>query len=1116
MNFKLKPVAIWPGMSKIFLAMKLITLLIFMALTQAHAAGYGQTISIHEKNVAIEEILLKIEKQTAYHFIYDSDLHFLKTKSVSIDADKASIASILDKCLKGLPISYTIIQQTIALKSNDGATNGEAMQALKVTGQVTDEKGNPLPGVSVRIKGSTSGVATDQSGNYSLTIPDANGTLVFSFISYDTQEIKVNGNAVVNVSLKLGNNKLNEVVVVGYGTQSKSKVSGAITSVSSKDIALSPAANLGAGLAGRISGVTINNRGGEPGNESVEIFIRGKSTTGDASPLYVIDGIVRDYNALSFLPPNEIESISVLKDASAAIYGSRAANGVILVTTKRGKQGKAVVTASYNQALTQQERVPESADANLYAAMANLEQRLKGLPEPYSAADLQLFKDGTDPLLHPNTNWQNLILRPWFDQERADLSVAGGNQDVKYFVAAGYLNENSPFKDSYTYNKQYHFRSNIDAQVSKDLKISLDLSGRKLNNVMSHFDWAHIFLGLPTQVGIYPNGLYGSGRAGYSALLMSRDPNYGFTNSDASNFMSTLSADYKIPGVEGLSLQGNFAYDFDNNYQKSWTGVSYYYIYDPATKNYNKMQSSNSAFPSLGINYPNGNSVTSNIKLLFKRTFAQNHTIDAFVAFEQNQTYAYSVSAGRTNYASGSIEELFAGDSNKANQSNTGSSNRTGRQNLFGRALYTYQDKYNLQFQFRYDGSQNFPVGKRYGFFPGISGNWNISKENFLKDVRWLDYLKVRASWGELGNDKVGPYQYLTSYGYGSNYAFNGITNQGLVQVSAPNPNITWEVAKTTDIGIETGIFNGLLTAELDVFKTDRSNILKTRNASVPAYTGLSLPAENIARTKNQGFEVILTHNNKIGDFKYGIDGNFTYAKNTVVFIDEVPGLPVWQQAQGKSLGTYVLYETDGIFKTQEQINATPHLNGVVPGDLIYKDTNKDGIINSLDQVRQPYSPTPRIVYGVNFRFNYKQVDLTLGFQGQADAYGEKYSVLPFDPVGWGDFPSAQAKNVWSPENPNGTNPSPGQSFDTGTTNTTWRFASQAFLKLKTAELGYNFSGQFLSKLGVRSARLYASGSNLFFIHDDYRDISLSPEQTNWGWGINQQRVLNLGLSVTF
>ncbi|MCR8559400.1 TonB-dependent receptor [Mucilaginibacter sp. BJC16-A38] len=1115
MKFKLKPVAIWPGMSKIFLAMKLIAVLLFIALSQAHADSYAQTISIHENNVPVEKILLKIEKQTAYHFIYDSKLEILKTKSVSIDADNATITSVLDKCLGGLPVSYTIIQQTIALKSNDAANTAVIVQALKVSGQVTDEKGIPLPGVTVKLKGSALAVPSDVSGNYSITIPDPNGTLVFSFVSYETQEIKVNGNSTINVQLKPGNNKLNEVVVVGYGTQSKAKVSGAITTVVAKEVALSPSPNLGAGLAGRIPGVVINDRGGEPGNDGVSVYIRGISTSGSASPLIVIDGIVRDYGAMNYIPPADVESITVLKDASAAIYGSRAANGVILITTKHGKLGKAAINATYNQAWMQPQRIPESANASLYASMVNLENELRGLPDTYSANDLALYQNGSDPLNHPNTSWQKLTLANWQHQERADVDATGGTEGVKYYFGAGYLHDGTPFVNGFTYDKQYHFISNIDAQISKDLKVSLNLSGRVRNNVSSLMDWAHVFLGLPVLNGIYPNGLIGPGRTGNNAVLMASNPNYGFYQQNAGNFTSTASVEYKIPGVDGLVVSGNFAYDYDNNYNKTWKGVTYYYILDPATGQYNKMQNSNTASPNLLATFPAGNSVTSNIKLGYTHTFASVHAIDAFIGYEQNTTSSTFISAGRNNYASGTIQEIFAGDSNTANQSNNGRSSRTGRENLFGRALYTYNDKYNVQFQFRYDGSDNFAPGKRYGFFPGVSGNWIASKESFLKDVKWIDNLKLRASWGELGNDNVGAYQYLTSYQYGSNYPFNSTTNQGLVQANAPNPNITWEVAKTTDIGIDSRFFNGALTATIDVFRTNRSNILAPRNASVPAYTGLTLPFENIGRIKNQGIELDLSTSGHVGGFTYTIEGNFTYAKNTVLFQDETPGTPSYQRATGASLGTVVLYETNGIYKSQDQINSTPHLAGVVPGDLIYVDTNHDGVVNSLDQVRQKYGPTPNIVYGTNFTFGYKNFELNLGFQGQGQAYGEKYSVLPFDPVGWGDFPSAMAKNAWSPSNPNGTNPAPGQNFTNGTTNTTWRYASMAFLKLKTAEFSYTFDSKSLNKIGVKGAKVFLNGTNLFFIHDNFKDINLDPEQTNWGWGMDQLRVINLGINFT-
>jgi TonB-linked SusC/RagA family outer membrane protein len=989
-------------------------------------------------------------------------------------------------------------------------------QNLNVTGNVKDDNGGVLPGVSVLIKGTKTGVVTNVEGNFSISAPSG-AILSFSFVGYETKEVKVTGIEKLNVSLVTHTNMLNDLVVVGYATQKKSDVTNAITKVTAKDISLSPAAHLGAGLAGRIAGVTINARGGEPGAEQVEVFIRGKSTNGDATPLYVIDGIVRDYSGFSYLNPNEIESISILKDASAAIYGARAANGVILITTKRGVAGKPVVAVDFDHALSQQMRIPESADAFTYASMANLEQRIKGQPQPYSAQDLELYKNGNDPLNHPNTKWADLIFKKFSVQDKADVSVTGGGKDTRYFVSAGYLAANSPFKESYTGNRQYSFRSNIDFDVNKDLKLSLDVSGRRREVTTSHFDWAHIYLGLPTLNGIYPNGLVGPGRTGNNAVLMARDKDYGFNDTKNNTFFGTVSADYKIPGVDGLSLQGNFAFDADNSYNKNWVGVTYYYVLNPTTGQYVKTQNSNSAQPSLGASAPGSNAITSNIKLSYKNTFGGKHRIDAFVGYEQNSSTSYNLYAARTNYASAALEEIFAGSSNKQNQSNDGSSTMTGRQNFFGRALYGFDNRYNIQFQFRYDGSQNFPPGKRYGFFPGVSGNWNISNESFMKDVSFVDNLKLRASYGELGNDKVGAYQYLTSYQYGSNYVFNGNTAQGLVQSGAPNPNITWEVAKTTDLGLEFGLLKGMLNAEMDYFYTKRSNILAQRNASVPDYTGLVLPSENIGSVKNQGIELSLSHNNKIGrDFSYSIAGNITYAKNTIIFQDELPNLPAWQKAEGKPIASPILYEAIGIFRDAAQVSSTPHRDGSGPGDLIIRDVNGDGIINTLDRVRQNYGTTPQIVYGLNFRFTYKAFELFLGLQGQGKAAGQRFNPYPYDPIAWGDFPTYLSQDVWSPENPGGSKPKPGISDGLPLSGTTYNWASTSFLKLKTAEFSYTLPTSLLSKAGIRKTRVYVSGSNLFFISDSFKPYNLDPELTNAGWGYSQNRIINIGASLSF
>ncbi|TDQ08103.1 TonB-dependent receptor [Pedobacter metabolipauper] len=1099
--------------------MRLTIMFMVAALMHINASVFAQKITINKTKTSLISILKEVRKQTGYNFVITDD-QIEQSKRVTLKISQGEIQEVLSELFKTQPLTYKIDNKTIIIIDKDNTIdegNYPNPASVKIRGIVVDEKNDPLPGMTIKHKESGNSVSTNAQGEYQIGIPEASGTLVFSFVGYKMQEVAINKKAILDIFMKPEIGKLDEIVVVGYGTQSILNISGAISRVSAKDVAMSPSAHLGAGLAGRIPGVVINARGGEPGAEQVEIFIRGKSTTGDSNPLYVIDGIVRDYAGFSYLNPNEIESISVLKDASAAIYGSRAANGVILITTKRGDQGKPSITFDYNHGLSQQMRIPESADAYTFATMANLEQRIKGLPEPYTAQDLELYKNGGDPLNHPNTSWADLIFKDWSTQKKADVSISGGGKDTRYFISAGYLDANSPFIKGFTYNKQYSFRSNLDFNVTDDFKVSLDLSGRKRDLENSRFDWAHIYLGVPLENAIYPNGLIGPGRGGNNAVLMARDPNYGYTNTQNNTFFGTATADYKVPFLEGFTLQGSYAYDNDEHYIKNWSGITYYYLLNKETGVYEQKQNAVTASPNLGVNSPRMNTLTTNFKVSYQTTISEKHVVDAFVGYEQSSTQAYNLSAGRSMYVTGTLEELFAGSANKIYQYNDGSSAKTGRDNYFGRAQYSYNDRYNIQFQFRYDGSQNFPPGNRYGFFPGVSGNWNIAKEQFMQHLNILDYLKIRASYGELGNDKVGAYQYLTSYTYGDNYVFNGITSQGLVQTGASNPNITWEVAKTTDIGLEFGLLKGLLNAEIDWFKTTRSNVLAVRNASVPDYTGLTLPNENIGRVQNKGIEASLSHTYHIGDkFKYMVSGNFTYAKNTVQFQDEVPGTVAWQKAEGKPLGSPVLYEVTGVFNDEAEVAATPHRDGSGPGDLIVRDVNNDGIINSLDMVRQKYGVFPEIVYGLNFRFGYKAFELFLGFQGQAHAISPRFNPYPYDPVGWGNFPTFLSQDVWSPENPNGSKPKPGLSSALQATGTTYNWENASFLKLKTAEFSYNLPVSILAKAGLKRARIYLSGSNLFFVKDHFRNVNIDPEQTNSGWGYSQNRLLNMGASITF
>ena len=413
------------------------------------------------------------------------------------------------------------------------------------------------------------------------------------------------------------------------------------------------------------------------------------------------------------------------------------------------------------------------------------------------------------------------------------------------------------------------------------------------------------------------------------------------------------------------------------------------------------------------------------------------------------------------------------------------------------------------------DGSQNFASDKRWGWFPGVSAGWTLTEEDFMKGIKGLDFLKLRASWGQLGNDNVNAFQYLTAYTYGNNATFEGTTYQGLVQNGVPNPNITWEVAETTDIGMEARFFGGKLGMDVDVFKTRRSNILATRNASVPWYTGLQLPDENIGIVENKGIELVLTHRGDINnDWSYSLNGNFTYVTNEVVDVDEVPNSEPYQDATGKPIGAELLYEVIGIFNDDADIASYPHLSGTIPGDPIRKDVNEDGEINTLDRVRQDWTSTPEIVFGLNMSLSYKRFDFSLNWQGQARAKIAGLSGYYYDPVAWGNFPAYLVTDGWSYDNLDGTKPSPALTSSSTISGTTFQYFSSAFLRLKNAEVAYNLPKSATNKIGVDACRVYLSGYNLFSF-DALKELNIDPETTNLNTA-PPDRIINVGVSLTF
>jgi TonB-linked SusC/RagA family outer membrane protein len=1021
-------------------------------------------------------------------------------------------------------------------------TNGKPVsfqagkQNITATGTVTDEKGLPLPGVTVLIKGTSQGVATDLKGNFSIVVPNAGATLVFSMTGYLTKEVAVPADGIVNVQMALDAKALDEIVVIGYGTQKKATLTGSISQVKGAELVKSPQPNLSNSIAGRFSGVIVNNTSGEPGYDGSNITVRGLATTGSNSVLIVVDGVPGQIGGLERLDPNDIESLSVLKDASAAIYGNRAANGVILVTTKHGKLGKPSINYSFNQGFVSPTRLPKMADAATYAELVNeinyFDNTGGGLNQVYSADQIQKFKDGSDPLNYPNTDWEKQVLKSSTLQNEQSLSVTGGSEDVKYYVSAGTIYQDGLYKDGTTKYHQYNFRSNIDANVTKRLKVGLSLSGREEDRLFPQSSAGNIFRSIyrayPTVAAFYPNGLPTYGIEGNNPAVQVTD--IGGTNSNPTQtFNGILHGSYAIPGIDGLSLDGFFSVDKSDAFDKSFSKPYDVYQYSSGTDTYSPvLVGGYNNNPMLFESQTNQSLITSNIKLNYTHSFGL-HNVNAFVGVEQSKNHLDYFDATRYDYLASTLPELSQGGTAPTDYLNSGYSSNYTRRSVISRLAYSYNDKYLFEGQLRADASSIFPSGKQWGYFPSASAGWVISKESWFADrIKFIDYLKLRASYGSLGNDNVNGFQYFDNYVLVGNGFVASVPGSGSAVIQPnvmlsklANPDITWEVAKKLDIGINANFLKNF-SVEAIYFQQKRSDILATRNASLPATSGIVnpygsdplVPSENIGKVNSTGFEATLGYNHNNSDFSWGISGNITYAKSKIIFIDEASGALSYQRQTGQPLNTYLLYQATGIFRSQAQLDATPHVSGAQVGDLIYEDYNHDGKITADDQVRSKYGNIPEITYGFNFNAAYKHFDLSVLLAGQADV--SQY-VLP-EAGTIGNFYSSWADNRYSPNNLNGTYPHVSDRASSAISgglypNTFW-LNNASFLRLKNVQLGYSFNSPFLSKIKISGLRVYASAFNLFTITKvkDY-----DPEGTSGsGQFYPQQKIINLGVNVKF
>ncbi|MDX9881584.1 MAG: TonB-dependent receptor [Prolixibacteraceae bacterium] len=1060
--------------------MKLTFFILLLSIMHLSASVYSQQtkLNVSMQNATIREVLRTIEDQSDFYFLYTNE-DIGVSRKVNVDLRDKSIEEVLDNLFRGTDVVYKIAdRQVVLLKSTLNESNSQ--QQKTVSGKVTDSSGAPLPGVSVVVEGTTTGTITDFDGKYTLANVPGDAMLVFSFVGMRTKEILIAGKSSVNAQLEEETFGIDEVVAVGYGTVKKANLTGATASVNFSKLETRPAANTATLLQGQMSGVTVSNFETQPGDDNPDIKIRGVGTFNSGrNPLIIVDGVE---SSLTQIPSSDIESVSVLKDAaSAAIYGVRAANGVILITTKRGAVRKPVFSVKQNFSLQQVLVVPDMVDSWDYAKIINMDRATKGQPDLYTEEMIQTMKDGSDPDRFANTNWQDEMYRI-APMNTTHLSVSGGSQEVKYMFSGEYFDQTGILLGTDT--KRYSFRSNIDVQATKWIKLGLDVSGhyRRINETVDATDGGTssvIYTMRRSSNPLVPvkyknghwgvvNGVYGETGSAYSNPVYLSQKGENFT--DRYFFQGKVFADISL--FKNFNYRVNLAgvYNASNKTKFTPTETLYYPDGTILSQNtQNKLENSNGT----DRKYLIDNLFTYNLN-------ASDHKF-AFLLGQSAQYYRYDYMwASVKNSPSNDLHELGAGVDEKDVD---GNANEVVLQSFFGRVNYNYRDKYMFEMNVRHDGSSRMPEENKYGLFPSFSGAWIISNENFLKTSNVLSFLKLRASWGQLGNQEIGNYAYSQSIGLGQNYVIGEELAAGAAITSLANSEIKWEKTTITDIGCDMNFFNNKLQLVADWFDKTSSDILV--KLPIPITLGnLSAPYQNIAEVRNRGVEMDLKYNGNINRLNYFVGVNLSAIKNEIM---DISGLTSWTSNSGRNINleghpidSFYGLIAEGYFQNEEEITASPKQSWgtIKPGDVKYRDiSGAEGVPDG--KIDETYDKTiignefPKLTYSFNFGGNYHGFDLYCFFQG----------ISGIDRFFWynNEIAGNYTKTVldyWTSENPDAAFPRFGNETNNNKISTRW-IKDASYLRLKNIELGYTFPKTLTNKIGVEKIRIYFSGNNL-------------------------------------
>lgn len=1006
-----------------------------------------------------------------------------------------------------------------------------------ITGQVTDQNNEPIIGATVAVPSSSKGVMTDIDGKFSIDVPI--GTeLSISYIGYLSQTIKISNTSPLSIKLVEDQIKLDDVVVVGYGVQKKESLTGAIASLKTDEIIKTKAPSLAQAIQGKVSGLRIRQENGEPGSFSSNINIRGLG-----SPLFIIDGVVRDGSSeFQRLNPEDIESISFLKDATAAIYGMNSANGAIIVTTRKGTQGKPRISLNANLGLSSPTDVPQMANAAQYMTMRNEAEINAGRPAYITAEELAKWQTGAPG--YETVDLYDAITNKNAVQYQTTLSIEGGTDKMTYYGSIGYASDNSVLKnDALKYDK-YTIRSNVSLKITNDLTAAINIGGRYDKTNRPWFPFFDIFKS--TRVNPPISSIYANDNPKYynyfsyvpNPAAISDSEYTGSASEKNKNLQTQFSLEYNIPFVEGLKVKGTFVYDYNNyNYKGIRKGFNTY-TYGEYTGEYTAMEAN---YPSLvQDNRRESNRLDLQFQANYNRTIAKEHNIGATYVFERREEKANWMN-GERKFDFYSIGELDNGRS--SDQVVSGSSEHQAYLSHIGRLNYDFRGKYLAEAAFRYDGSYRYAPGSRWAFFPSVSLGWRISEEGFIKNnLEFIDNLKLRMSAGRSGQDAGDPFQYLSYYVLNSGgYVFSSDKyTTGVASPSLINENLTWVKVDMYNAGIDISILNRLLSFEFDVYQRERSGLLANRYGSLPNTFGSSLPQENLNGDRTQGIEFTITHDNKVGEFHYNVSGNFNLARTKNLYIERGPfnsSMDRWRNQTSNRWNDFIWgYQVDGRFQNYDQINTYPIQNGdngnskELPGDYILKDLNGDGIVNDLDKTPLFWSGTPQIHFGFNIQADWKNFDFYALFQGSA------FYTVQFDEVyakmlcfKGGNTP-AYFYDRWHLEDPYDTNSAwiPGKwpairlEQDMGSFYTRdseiWR-KDASYLRLKTVEIGYTFPTKLLKPLGIEKLRVYANGNNLLTFCDSFVK-AFDPEKIEGSYsaGLNYplNKSYNFGLTMNF